>query len=89
MFHQPIIDYTTMPPGKRTRQGVITVCERCSRYGAYTCMPLPSGHAGQTERWLHVEQTGLLTGGFEDVCIRTTSVVGGETISEWSWKSLG
>ncbi|GEM_PF-3713952 len=86
MFHQRIVDYTAMPVGKRTRQGVIAVCERCGRHGAYYCASDAQGD--QIEKWLHIQQTGLLTGGYEDACIRTTWSVDGQPVVEWAWKSL-
>lgn len=86
MFHQRIVDYTEMPVGKRTRQGAITVCERCGRHGAFVRVGFPDGR--QTEKWLHIQQTGLFTGGYEDACIRTTGFLDGKLASSWTWKSL-
>jgi hypothetical protein len=47
-------DYTAMPPGKKTRQGVITLCALCGQAGAYWQFTVQDR---TLERWVH-EQWG-------------------------------
>jgi hypothetical protein len=47
------IDYTQMPPGTRTRNGVVSDCPQCGRRGA---MMRWTTQGRTFERWLHLEQ---------------------------------
>lgn len=48
------IDYTRMPLGKRTKYGLVSVCQLCGRRGAMRRSPTP--RSGTFENWLHLER---------------------------------
>lgn len=83
MLASKVRDYTTMPVGKRTRQGSIALCERCGRRGAYVKIAIPTG---TIEKWLHSRKfTFLIDKGSETACIRSNTIVDGKVMNGWGW----
>lgn len=86
MFASKVRDYTTMPIGKNTRRGIIAVCKRCGRRGAYVKITIPTG---TVEKWLHSRKfTFLIDKGSETACIRTNIIVDGNIANGWGWSEM-
>lgn len=76
-------DYTAMPVGKGTKQGIIAVCKRCGKRGAYVKVRIPQGYI---EKWLHSQQASFFTNnGPTTSCIRSEIIVDGKTMNGWGW----
>ncbi len=87
MFLRKTIDYSIMPLGKITKQGSISICERCGKRGAYIKFPFPQGQGynGYLEKWHHFEEVIFLSHGSEASCVRTVRAVNDHTVSDWGW----
>jgi hypothetical protein len=85
MFASKIIDYTTLPVSKVTKQGIIEICERCGKPGAYIKVTIPQG---TIEKWIHLQQSNFFSHGPSNSCIRTTRPINGVIKSSWGWTDL-
>ncbi len=83
MFTRKFVDYTAMPIGKVTKQGVVEACERCGKPGAHAKVAIPQG---EIEKWVHSQHFKLFTHyGANTSCIRTMIAVDSRTMDGWGW----
>lgn len=81
MFIKNFVDYTTMPVGKATRRGRVSLCERCGKPGLYIKFIIPPG---TIEKWIHSEHYNIFMHQEPDTsCVYTVLIAGNETKSGW------